>query len=246
MPKKVKSPLKEKASHSLDTSRDLAIEILSQYRDAKLKMQKERDLWKKCFEYVNARVEGEVGQWPMEARKKLGAEGRPVTSFNMVKKFINRLCGAQSALRLDERVYPESDDASPIVADVLGDIIKSVKEKNKGDLQIRRGFRDSVICSEGWVKVEWGDEYNPYGDVIIKSVSPFRVFLLGEGEEYDVSRDRRGILELIPMDKDAVKARWPDHDEDIDSLVDDCDKDEIPVALSDDYGFGMNVATEYV
>ena len=221
-------------------STDKALLTLQQFNSIRLREEVERNLWKKCYQYVNSRVGGEIGQWMPELRRKQSEQGRPDVSFNIVKKYINRICGAQSALVLDDKVWPTSEDSDQLVADLLGDLVKHVKDINMAWIAIRRMFRDGVITGRGFLRCEYGNELDPFGEITIKCVSPLRVYLIGEGEEYDISRDRAGIIEEIPMDRDAVIARWGKSEE-IKALPLDAKDDSIPVANTYDYGFGGSI-----
>jgi len=86
-----------------------ALKALSWYRNQKLKDEKDRDVWYKCYSYVNNWVDDELGQWDAETRGVLKSQGRPMISFNEVRKFVNRLCGAQRHARADEKAYPRDD-----------------------------------------------------------------------------------------------------------------------------------------
>lgn len=227
------------------------VTVLSKYREVRLREEKERDIWKKCFEYVNSRVDGELGQWKQEIRKQLTAEGRPPISFNIIKKFVNRICGAQSLAKMDERAFPRDDQSDPMVGDVLTDLLKYVKDINDAEVAISRMFRDGIITGRGFIKTEWSNENDPMGEIIIKAINPFRVYLIGDGDEYDISKDRKMVIEEIPMDKDEMLARFPDKAEDIETLQAEMDrwedgKDPVPTARTYDYGFGLSVPYEYV
>jgi len=227
------------------------VEVLLKYRDISLREEHERDIWKKCYAYTNSRVDGELGQWKQEIRKELTAQGRPPTSFNITKKFVNLICGSQANTKLDEKAFPRDDDSDPMLAEVLTDLIKYVKDVNDAELAISRMFRDGIICSRGFIKTCWSNDLDPLGEITISAINPFRIYIIGEGENYDISKDRKGIIEEIPMDKDAIIARWPDKADEINSMMVDFDdtqgeKNAIPIAKTYDYGFGLSVPTDYV
>lgn len=227
------------------------VDILQKYREISLREEHERDTWKKCFAYVNSRVDGELGQWKQEIRKELSAQGRPVISFNLIRPFVGRICGALASAKVDEKAFPRDDQSDPILGEVLTDLMKYVKDVNDAETAILRMFRDGVICSRGYVKTCWSNELDPLGEITLTNVSPFRIYIIGDGENYDLSKDRKGVIEEIPMDKDEIIARWPDHEDEINSMMVDFDdtqgdKSTIPIAKTYDYGFGLSVPTDYV
>lgn len=224
-----------------------ALEILSKYRDIQLKEERERKLWKRCYEYLNMRRDGEFGQWQTEHRKNLEAQGRPPISFNIMKKFLNRICGSQVASQVDEKAYPRDDDSDPLIAEILTDLLKYVKDINQAELAYARMFRDGIITGRGFIKTEFNTDYDAFGDISIKALSPFRIYIIGDGEEYDISKDRQAIIEEIPMDKEEIKLRWENKSDEIDGLTKDLETEEaVPIAKNYDYGFGLSVPTEYV
>ncbi len=211
-----------------------ALEILKKYQSAKLRESKDREVWVRCFEYLNNWVDGELGQWQSTNRNKLISEGRPPISFNEIRKFVNRICGAQRMTKLDEKCFPRDDEGDPILAEILSDLLKYVKDINQAELAIAKMFRNGIVCGRGFIRTEWNDELDMYGEVRIKNINPFRIFLIGEGEEYDMT-DRRGVLEEIPMDKEDIINRWG-HEDEIGSLKDEAEADEIKTPTSEDYG----------
>ena len=221
-----------------------ALKILDAYNKVKQKEAVERDLWKMFFEYVNNRVDGKLGQWSQEIRARLG--DKPTISFNEIKKFVNRICGAQRQTKVDEKAFPRDDMADPVTADAITDLMKYVRYINQFDTRFSRCFRDGIICSRGFMKVEWSDELDPTGEISVKRINPRRVYILGSGEEYDL-QDRSGIIEEIPMDKDEIIGRWPSAEKDIDTVAKSAGRDEeIPVAEDLDYSFGKSVPTDLI
>ena len=173
-----------------------AIDITRRYAQAKVKEEPRRTVRERCFSYVNNWVDGKLGQWTTDTLGKLG--NKPALSFNAIKKFVNRICGVQAQNKLDEKAYPRDDQSDWVMAEILTDLLKFVKDNTNGELAIKRGFRDGVIGDSGYVKVEWSDEFDPLGEIVVKSVSPNRVYVLGSPELLDMS-DGAEIIEEIPM-----------------------------------------------
>jgi hypothetical protein len=193
-----------------------AKEIRQAFKKIRGDEQEEREVGKRCFAYVNNWVDGKLGQWTTAQRESMG--DRPMLSLNEIRKFVNRICGAQRGAKVEEKVLPRDDESDPLIADILTDLVKYVYDSNKAEkISIPRSFRDMVIW-RGYQKVEWSDEYNPLGDICIKSISPDRIHIWGKGERYDLS-DRKGIIEVLPMDKEEVIARWSEKKNEIESLI---------------------------
>ena len=219
--------------------KDVAVEMLEQFRKAQAVEQPERVIWDRCFKYVNNRVDGELGQWETLVKQELG--GRPALSFPEIKKFVNRISGAQRNTKLEEKAFPVDDVADPVTADIITDLVKHVYRMNRADGEISKQFRSGVICSRGWVKVRWDTENDPLGDISIRYVNPRCVYLLGKGERYDLT-DRIGVIEKVQISKDELKSRYPDQ---YDSIISQkAESDDTPVA-GDDYDFTLESSDYY-
>lgn len=206
--------------------------LLNLYERVKASETTRREIWDRCFNYVNARVDGKLGQWRGDDRKILEDEGRPIVTINLIKRFVNRICGSQRQTKLDEKCYPRDDEGDAIIAQIFTDLIKYVHDVNQTEWAIAKAFRDMVICGLGWMKVEWSDELEDTGEVTLKYVSPKRVYLLGDGFDIQIERDRKGVVEEILMDKDEIIARWPLKKDEIEGVAFDSalDTKSVPVA----------------
>lgn len=210
-----------------------AVEILKAYKKIRSEEEDEREVGKKSFQYVNNWVDGKLGQWTQKMRDQISTE-RPMLSLNEIKKFVNRICGAQRGAKVEEKVLPRDDQSDPLIADILTDLVKYVYDTNKANnIHIPRAFRDMVIW-RGYVKVEWSDEFDPLGDITIKSINPRRVFIRGKGDRYDLL-DRKAIIEVLPMDKDDVINRFPKSAQKIKDLIGSRGDNEEPVLAGEDY-----------
>lgn len=219
---------------------EVAIKIMDAYCRVKRKEQSERELWDKCFQYVNNRVDGQLGQWSTLLRNELKPSGKPTISFNEIKKFVNRICGAQSQTKVEEKAFPRDDTADPLTAEAITDCLKYVYYINNYEMKVRRMFRNGVICSVGYMKVEWSDELDPMGEISIKVLNSKNVYVAGL-EGYDL-RDSEGVFEVIPMTKDEMYSQFPDAKSEIDGLVrNTIDSKDIPVASDLDYSFGKSI-----
>lgn len=207
-----------------------ALDILRKYHSAKVKEQKRRETRQLCFEYVNNWVDDELGQWKRDIKAKLG--DKPALSFNEVRKFVNRICGAQALTKLDEKAYPRDDQSDWVIAEILTDLIKFVGDNNVIEAHLKRGYRDGVIGDSGYIKAEWSDEFDPLGDIVVKRVNSNRVYVLGNPERQDLL-DADGIIEELPLDYDAVIALAPEKADDIRALKPT--GDDVPAASDLDY-----------
>jgi len=224
------------------------LHILKLYRDAKLAEEKEREIWLKCFAYVNNWVDGELGQWSTEARAKLKSQNRPIISFNEIRKFVNRICGAQRQSKADEKVYPRDDKSDYLIAEIMTDLLKYVSDVNNLDIERAKIFRDMIICGRGYSKCEWGDELDPLGEVTVRRINPFRVYVIGDHERYDLT-DRDGVIEEVPMSKDAMIARWPEFEDEIGDLSTEgetSDSFKFEGTGTEDYGLAGGVSRDFI
>lgn len=220
----------------MENNENKAVKLCRMYDRAKASVTKERAVWDKCYGYVNNWYGGEHGQWDKDVRSELKAQGKPTISFNEIKKFVNRICGSQRQTKIDEKAFARDDESDPQIAEIMTDLLKYARHVNNAEHAFSRAFRDEVIVGQGWVKVEWNDDLDPMGEISISPVNPRRVYVVGEGERYDL-KDRAGLLEVIPMDEDEIIKKWPDSEEDIKNLKYSLrNKEEIPVAGDYDYG----------
>lgn len=213
-------------------SDDKALKILRSYHKLKLKNEERRKLHDKCIEYVNGWRDGKKTQWSKETLGLLG--DRPALSLNKVKKYANRICGAQRAAKMDDKCYPRDDESDWMTAEILSDLVKFVKDNTGAEREKSASFREGIIGTlGGYVKVEWSDEYDPLGDIVVKRVNPKRVYLLGEGERFDLM-DYQGIIEEIPMDWDQLLEFAPDKKDELEGLSREY-SDETPFSGGNDY-----------
>ncbi len=213
------------------TETQRAVEITRLYHKARVADSDEREVWKKCFEYYNNWVDGKLGQWETGWREKMG--DRPTLSFNEIRKFVRRIFGNSIQMRVEERVIPRDDVADPMIAEILGDLRKYVYDLNHADkLSIAQALKDMIICGRGFVKAEWNNELDPLGEIEISYVNPFKIYLIGKGERYDLL-DRKGIIEVLPMSKEDLIEWKPELAEKIKGLYEGKDQDT-PLA-GDDY-----------
>ena len=192
------------------------IEIVRHYQDQLLREHKQREVWKKCYEYSNNWVDGDLGQWSGQIKSILGE--KPALSFNEIKKFVNRICGSQRFTKVDEKAFPRDDQSDTFIAEILSDLLKYVKDVNDIEWHVARAFRDMVICGRGFLKAEWSDSNDVMGDITVSAINPFRVFLIGSGEKYDLS-DRKAILEELPLTKEEILMLYPNSKESLSESI---------------------------
>lgn len=176
------------------------------YSDVRLKEEKDRAVRQRCYEYLNNWVDGEHGQWTSDLRQQLGAD-KPALSFNEIRRLVNRVRG--SIPELDEKCYPVDDEGDWILAEIFTDLLKHARNVNDAEILFKQAFSDAYIGSQGYVRVGWSNAKDIFGEVEYTYVDPRLVYLVGTGVRLDLY-DRAGILELIPMDMDEIKSRWPD------------------------------------
>jgi hypothetical protein len=208
--------------------------VLKLYRAQKAKEDNIRKVWKKCISYLNNFVDGELGQWDSVARAALKSENRPVISFNILKKYVNLVCGAQRKAKADEKVYPRDSESDPATAEILTDLLKYISDINRLEPERSKIFRDVVSIGRGFERCEWSDELDPLGEVLVRRVNPERVYLIGDIERYDLE-DLDAIIEEIPMSLEDAIAQWPDSEDEIRSAERMAKDDNVQVASGQDY-----------
>lgn len=184
-----------------------ALYVTELFHERKLKEEKFRSIMDKCYDYTNNWTDDELGQWSTELRKALGPD-KPALSFNEIRRFVNRVAGTIAGSKLDEKAYPRDDESDWMIADILTDLLKQVRDENSADELYTQVFRDAYIASRGFLRVEWSNEVDPFGSIVYRHVDPRRVFIIGSGSRLDLL-DRRGLLEVIPMEWDEIVSRWP-------------------------------------
>jgi hypothetical protein len=202
------------------------------YSDLKLREGKERDVRRKCYEYLNNWVDGEHGQWPNAIRQLLGAD-KPALSFNEIRRLVNRVRGAIP--ELDERCFPVDDESDWILAEIFTDLLKQVRNDNNSETVFKQGFSDSYIGGSGFVRVEWSNDKDIFGSIVYRYLDPRNVFLVGNGVQLDLT-DRLGVLELIPMEREEIQSRWPGKADEVGGLS----KGDISVNTSSDNDYGLH------
>ena len=194
--------------------------MLNRYRRAKTYEEEERKIWLRCYQYVNNWVDNELGQWRKETKDKMGE--KPMLSIPLVRKFINRIAGAQSSAKIDEKAFPRDDMGDAIIAEILTDLKSYAYELNNADYQKARAFRDMLITGRGYIKACWNDENDPLGEITIKRINPFRVFLIGDAEEYDTSKMDE-VIDVSYISYDRLVAMYPDKKEELEGLKNEMD-----------------------
>lgn len=210
---------KEKSTQN-DSENSAAIKLLNRYRRAKTYEEEERKIWLRCYQYVNNWVDNELGQWRKETKDKMGE--KPMLSIPLVRKFINRIAGAQSSAKIDEKAFPRDDMGDAIIAEILTDLKSYAYELNNADYQKARAFRDMLITGRGFIKACWNDENDPLGEITIKRINPFRVFLIGDAEEYDTSKMDE-VIDVSYISYDRLVAMYPDKKEELEGLKNEMD-----------------------
>lgn len=203
-----------------ESSEHEAFEVLEKYRRVKLNEEKERQTWLRCYQYVNNWVDNDLGQWKKETRNRMG--DNPTLSIPLVKKFINRIAGAQVSAKLDEKCYPRDDNGDAIIAEILTDLKSYVYYLNQTEYQKARAFRDMLITGRGFIRNCWTDELDPLGEITTKRINPFRVYLLGDKEEYDVSK-MDGVIDESLMSWDKLIATYPEKKEELQGMKSEFD-----------------------
>lgn len=202
------------------SSANIAREVVDNFNDAVSCEETEREIWKECLEYCNNWVDGKLGQWKEDVRRNLGDQKKAL-SFNIIRKFVNRMCGHQRQMKVSEKLFPIDDKTDHITAEILTECGDVVYRDNEFEMHAARVYRNGVITSRGYVKVEYSNEFSteeePEAKIVVRSIDPFSVYFIGRGERLDLL-DTRGIIEKLYLDKEQIIALNPEKKREIEHI----------------------------
>ncbi len=157
-------------------------------------------------------------QWDETSRHKLREEGRPVLTINKIKPAVKLLCGYERQSRMDIKCLPmEGSDTR--VADILTALIKFIMVNNNGEYEQSFQFQDSLVCGRGfsYVYMDFGEDFLN-GEVRVRSLRPFNVFVDPLSAEYDLS-DAAYVMRVLQIRRNGLKRLYPEMADNIDSLA---------------------------
>lgn len=157
-------------------------------------------------------------QWDETSKHKLQEDGRPVLTINKIKPVVKLLSGYERQSRMDIKCLPmEGSDGR--VADVLTALIKFIMGNNNGEYEQSFQFQDGLVCGKGfsYVNMDFSEDFLN-GEIRVKSVRPFNVFVDPLSVEYDLS-DAAYVMRVLRIRRNGLKRLYPEMAETIDRVV---------------------------
>lgn len=131
-------------------------------------------------------VEGR--QWTDAQRIELKNAGRPDLQFNKIAPLVRLVMGYHANNRIDVTYLPGHDGTgTEQVAEVLSMLVKQIGEMNQLGHIDGEVFMDGLIAARGYWRHIMGYEHNAFGEVKVRSLDPFSVFLDPDGDTYDLN-----------------------------------------------------------
>lgn len=162
--------------------------------DARQKAERDRDY------YDNK-------QWTDAEIKELNKRKQPVVTINRIKRKIDALKGIERQQRTDPKAFPRNPDDEDS-ANAATDAIRFVVENNNYD-QVRSNYWENLLIEGmGAVKV-YSVPARDDIEIRIRRVPWDRFFYDPHSHEHDFS-DAKYLGEVIWMDLDDAKRKWPD------------------------------------
>ncbi len=155
-------------------------------------------------------VNGE--QWPVELKNARDAEGRPCLTINRLPSFIDRVVGDQRQGRPRIKVRPADAGSDPVIAGILGGLIKNIENRSGAEAAYDAAFEQAVTMGIGYLRVETdyadGDSFDQ--EVLIKHIpNPFSVYLDPDTARPDRS-DASWAFVTENVGRDEFRRRFPD------------------------------------
>ncbi len=149
-------------------------------------------------------------QWKDEDVRTLEGLGVKALTINKIQPNLFLISGIQRQNRSDFRAYPEGEEDG-VTADIASMLLKNSMKRTQGEYRLSEMFEDGAICGEGWVEPYIDYTYDLLnGDLRLKKVNPFNVFVDPASTEFDLS-DAEYAIKLTPkLTEEQVLHLYPD------------------------------------
>jgi len=192
----------------------------NEFRAAVDKDQDFRDEAHEDYDFYDGRK-----QWNEGTKRNLEELGRPVITDNRIKPMINLLSGYQRMNRYEPEFLPRTDDDIGLCT-VRKGLTKYIFDQTEYETQESWMFLDGIICGRAWLEVLYKIDYSTLdGDITIRRVSPFDIYLDPESRQPDYS-DARYMCRAKWVDKDELKSVYPEEADYIEACSADYDSAE--------------------
>jgi len=147
-------------------------------------------------------------QWDEDDKSKLDAQDRPVLTFNITRPLIRLLAGMERKSRYDIKVLPTGEGTDNDVARLLTGLIKFVEEQNNASYIYSEAYKHGLITGRGWVQVDLDYTQSMFGDVVLRWIDPYEMFVDPYARQYDMS-DARYMYKKMYLTKDEITELYP-------------------------------------
>jgi hypothetical protein len=181
-------------------------------------LKESESVWNDTFPVIKEDFEFYIGnQWDAKDKRAVEKKGAPALSLNYLKKNVDVLSGFQRQNRSDIKVLPV-EGSDELIAEVLTEVTKWVTNDQVSEFVISDAFKDSLICGIGWIVpvISYEDDMLN-GDILLKKLSPYKVFL----DPYTTERDLSDCSYIIVKDtksKAMLKGMFPKFADKIEKL----------------------------
>lgn len=114
-------------------------------------------------------------QWKEEWRAELEAAGRSTFSYNLLRKVVNSLLGADLESRKQIVAKAKGAVSDPKMAQIVTQILLHFTDNTNFDWHKTRVMIDTIIAKFGVYNVGWSYEDDPEGELYIKAIDPRRI-----------------------------------------------------------------------
>ena len=155
-------------------------------------------------------------QWTDSELAEFEKQKRPALTINRIKPLINILSGWQRLNRYDIDFLPRTADDAKL-CEVRSGVTKYVMDRCNYEHKESSVFLDCATGGMGWFGVKYKFDYESNrGEAEIERVDPFSMYIDPESHELDFS-DAKFICRAKWVDKDELKAIYPDKADDIEN-----------------------------
>lgn len=164
-------------------NRDTVQLIASRWERSAVGMQEWARRGKEAVDFVEGR------HWTAEQLAQMQASGKPALTFNRTGALFRLVAGYQANNRTDHKFQPGSDSvATETIAEVITNVVKHESEHMGLVFEDQEMYMDGLMTGRGYQDIRLDFAHNDLGELSVKALDPFSVYLDPEGSEYDVSK----------------------------------------------------------
>jgi len=138
---------------------------------------------KRCYDFFEGR------QWTPEQIATLEGQGRLALKWNKLGRLVRLVLGYHQNNKTQAKFLPAADAVSTQeVADVLNLLSKQIDKDNLLDYVDDAVFLDGLVGGRGYYDSRLDFTENDFGDIRIRSVDPFTVYVDPDLQDYDLNK----------------------------------------------------------